>query len=111
MSEIKQAADDIAGTIGAAIDEHGSSIDAIASGLRTSDDRDLTLADTIDTISSRMTSIRDAICRPGVPWDDGLGGKVGDLTEATIYAGQGLHAIAAAIGELAEAIREHGVAE
>ena len=47
--------------------------------------------------------IADAICRPGLPWPTGLGDgtHVSDLTEAVTYAGRGLHAIAAAIEEVA----------
>jgi hypothetical protein len=50
-----------------------------------------------------MEGVRNAICKPGAPWKTGVGdGQVGDLTEAVIYAGQGLHAIADAIERLAD---------
>ncbi len=108
MSDLKQAADDIAGTIGAAVGECGEAIESLAQAMRTTEGRlgSLTMGDTMESVADRMILIRDAICRPGVPWDDGDGGKVGDLTDATIYAGRGLHAIASALDRIADSISE-----
>lgn len=69
------------------------------------------LADVLRGLADATRTVRDAICRPGIPWDDGSGGKVGDLTEATLYSGRGLHRIADAIADLAEAIREQNGGE
>jgi len=65
------------------------------------DDNDLA-----DAIHGALTGIRDAICRPGVPFKNRHGGNTGDLTEATIYVAQALDGIADSISDLAEAIRE-----
>ena len=65
------------------------------------DDNDLA-----EAVHGALTGIRDAICRPAMPFTTRHGGRVGDLTEATVYVAQALDGIADSISDLAEAIRE-----
>jgi hypothetical protein len=84
--------------------EHGRVASAMSSTTR--DNELVSIVDMLDASAHAQRRIADAICKPGVPYTDIDGGKVGDLTEAMIMCGKGLHSIAEAIEGLAEAARD-----
>jgi len=59
-------------------------------------------------ITDGLYALRDAFCRPGVPWTDPKGGVVGDVTESIISVSTSLSRIASSLENLAEAVRDHG---
>lgn len=71
---------------------------------------DLEPANVVDVIFSAARNLRliaEAITPSNAaPATTSSGGQVGSLTEAVMYAGQGLASIANAINDLADAVRE-----
>lgn len=60
----------------------------------------------LNTVERGFRRVANAISADAAPGRDAAGGTVQSLTEATMGVTAGLFAIAAAIGDLAEAIRE-----
>ena len=67
----------------------------------------LNVTEVIDRVAINLGDIASAIT-PGemMPMNTPDGGRVGSLTEAVIYAAKSLSSIAAAIGDLADAVRD-----
>ena len=59
-----------------------------------------------DLIAQALYSLRHSVTAPASAGHDAFGGHVESLTEAVMGQTAGLHAIAAAIVELAEAVRD-----
>jgi len=67
------------------------------------------VVDVIDRAARNMHRIAHAITpQDAAAMSTPGGGRVGSLTEAVIFATEGLKDIAAAISDLAQAVREHG---
>ena len=65
------------------------------------------VVDAIDRAATNLRNIADAISpSDAAPYTTPDGGRVDSLTEAVIYAAQGLTKIAGAISDLASAVRE-----
>lgn len=60
----------------------------------------------VEELTRAVSEIAQAICRPGVAWNSPDGGKVGDLTEATIFVGQQIGRLASAMQDIADVMRD-----
>lgn len=72
---------------------------------------DTTMTDLIPDVVRAIRSIGHAISGDAMPYTTPEGGRVGDLTEAMIMCGLGLRAIASAITEHTEFLREQAEGE
>jgi hypothetical protein len=69
------------------------------------------VVDVLDSVARSLKKLSDAVTPVAVPGHDATGGSVGCLTEAAMGITGALVQIASAIGDLAEAVREHGGAQ
>ena len=65
--------------------------------------------DGLTEIAESLRGLRDAVCERAAPYQTPGNGRVGNLTEAAIFIGEGIDKLANAVQSLADAA--HAIAE